>query len=180
MRRIHLRRPQLPQSRTRRRPQNSHGQGRSRHRLSQAAGARAPVSSQRLLPGGFEPRQLSTARLQASDGLLRLYRRPASLRISRRATSQTPPREKRLGSSSPPPGTRKIRQPAIPPMKAPHTALSRCRAHLLKRAASVASRFYSSLRLSLSSTSLPYPFAPFSKTRHSSLATRHFLAWPPQ
>src|SRR5260370_7113651 len=116
MRRIHLRRPQPPQSRTRRALQNSHGQGRSRHRLSQSAGERTPVSSQRLLPGGFEPRQLSTARLQASDGLLRLYRRPASLRISRRATSQTPPREKRLGSSSPPPGTRKIRQAHNPPI----------------------------------------------------------------
>jgi len=35
----------------------------------------------------------------------------------------------------------------------------------------------SSLRFSVSSASLRYPFAFFSQTRHSSLVTRYFLTW---
>src|SRR5437016_10616439 len=72
----------------------------------------------RPVAGGFQHQQLPAAWLQESDGFVRLHWRSASLRLPRRAVSETLARQERPGSRRPPPRTGKTRQAKIAPMKA--------------------------------------------------------------
>src|SRR5258706_8049442 len=78
-----------PQSRPRRALQEFNGERRSGDRISPATGERASISRQRLVARGCQHRHLSAAPLQEFDGLLRLHRWPAPLRLSRRTIGET-------------------------------------------------------------------------------------------
>src|SRR5439155_21945706 len=110
--------PQPPPARPRRALQDAHRQGRSGHGLPQSAGERASIPRRRPVAGGLQHQQVSARRLQEFHGLLRLHRRPASLRLPRRAVGETLARQERPGSRCPPPRTGKPRQAKIAPMKA--------------------------------------------------------------
>src|SRR6267378_4133070 len=99
-RRLRVRWPQSPESRTRRALQNSHRKRRPGDRLSQSAGACASVSCQRNLTGGRKCQHLSGSRLQAFDGVVWLHRRPASLSLSGGGIGETSPRQGWSGSRS--------------------------------------------------------------------------------
>ena len=64
------------------------GKGRAGDRVSEPAGERAPVSGQRAVAGGCQRQRVPAARLQEPDGVVWLHRRPASLRVSGRATGE--------------------------------------------------------------------------------------------
>ena len=61
-------------------------------RLSESAGKRASVSGQRPVAGGCQRQRVPAARLQEPDGVVRLHRRAAPLRLSGGATGETPAR----------------------------------------------------------------------------------------
>src|SRR6266446_3168738 len=82
-------------------------------RLSQSAGECASVSRQRHLAGGRQHQHLSGSRLQALDGVVRLHRRPASLRLSGGGIGETSARQRWSGS-----GGASSRAGAVEPMKA--------------------------------------------------------------
>ena len=84
----------LTESGTRRTLQDVDRQGSAGNRLPEPTGKRAPVSCQRVIAGGREREQLSGARIQKSDGVVRLHWRPAPLGLSRGAVGQAPSRAK--------------------------------------------------------------------------------------
>ena len=96
-RRVRFRWPQPAQSRPRRALQDAHRQRCAGDRLSQSAGERASVSGQRDVAGGCQRERVSAARLQESDGVVRLHRRPASLGLSGGAVGEAFARKKWRG-----------------------------------------------------------------------------------